>query len=41
MWDNGFLLHRREPYDASQNRLLKRATANLPADRHIVPGAAN
>ncbi len=41
MWDNGFLLHRREPYDASQNRLLKRATANLPADRHIGPGAAN
>lgn len=39
MWDNGFLLHRREPYDASQNRLLKRATVNLPPERHIVPGA--
>jgi len=39
MWDNGVLLHRREPYDASRNRLLKRATVNLPPDRFIVPAA--
>ena len=37
MWDNGFLLHRRDPYDASYNRLLKRTTIRLAADRHIVP----
>lgn len=37
MWDNGILLHRRDPYDASYNRLLKRTTIRLAADRHIVP----
>ncbi|MDH3599941.1 MAG: TauD/TfdA family dioxygenase, partial [Candidatus Tectomicrobia bacterium] len=26
MWDNGFVLHRRDPYEASQNRLLTRTT---------------
>jgi alpha-ketoglutarate-dependent taurine dioxygenase len=26
MWDNGFVLHRRDPYEASQNHLLKRTT---------------
>lgn len=37
MWDNGFLLHRRDPFDAQQNRLLKRTTIRLSPQRHIVP----
>jgi taurine dioxygenase len=37
MWDNGFLLHRRDPFDGSQNRLLKRTTLRLSPAHHIVP----
>lgn len=37
MWDNGFLLHRRDPFDPDQNRLLKRTTLRLSPARHIVP----
>jgi len=37
MWDNGFLLHRRDPFDPEQNRLLKRTTIRLSPQRHIVP----
>ena len=37
MWDNGFLLHRRDEFDPSQNRWLKRTTLKLRPDRHIVP----
>ncbi len=37
MWDNGFLLHRRDAFPRSQNRLLKRTTIRLPASRHIIP----
>ena len=37
MWDNGFLLHRRDQFDANQNRLLKRTTIRLSPRRHIVP----
>jgi len=37
MWDNGFLMHRRDAFDAAHNRLLKRTTLKLPPDRHIVP----
>ena len=37
MWDNGFLLHRRDPFDAGQNRLLKRTTLRLSPAHHIVP----
>ncbi len=37
MWDNGFLLHRRDPFDLRQNRLLKRTTIRLSSERHIVP----
>lgn len=37
MWDNGFLLHRRDPFDPRQNRLLKRTTLRLSSSRHIVP----
>lgn len=40
MWDNGFLLHRRDPFDNDSLRLLKRTTLKLPADRHIVPETA-
>ncbi len=37
MWDNGFLLHRRDEFDASMCRLLKRTTIRMPADLHMVP----
>ena len=37
MWDNAFLLHRREPFDSSQGRLMKRTTLALSRDTHIVP----
>lgn len=38
MWDNGFLLHRRDAFARNTNRLLKRTTIRLDATRHIVPG---
>ncbi len=38
MWDNGFLLHRRDAFPTYQNRLLKRTTVRLSPDRHIIPG---
>ena len=38
MWDNGFLMHRRDPYDPAQRRFLKRTSVALPPARHIVPG---
>ena len=37
MWDNGFLMHRRDAFDAAHNRLLKRTTLKLSPDRHLVP----
>ena len=37
MWDNGFMLHRRDVVGATRPRLLKRTTVFLPANRHIVP----
>ena len=37
MWDNGFLMHRRDSFEPTGLRLLKRLTLNLPATRHIVP----
>lgn len=37
MWDNGVVLHRRDPFDSTHNRLLKRTTFRLSAARHIVP----
>ena len=40
MWDNGFLMHRRDSFEPSKNRLLKRTTLRLPVDRHIVPTGA-
>jgi taurine dioxygenase len=37
LWDNGFTMHRREPFDPAARRLLKRTTMFLSRDRHIVP----
>ncbi len=37
LWDNGFTMHRREPFDPKARRLLKRTTIFLPPDWHIVP----
>ena len=40
MWDNGFLMHRRDEFDPAGNRLLKRTTLQLSPERHIVPPGA-
>ena len=37
LWDNGFTMHRREPFDPSARRLMKRTTIFLSRERHIVP----
>jgi taurine dioxygenase len=37
LWDNGFTMHRREPFDPAARRLMKRTTMFLPRERHIVP----
>jgi len=37
VWDNGFLLHRREAFGEGQNRLLKRTTIRFAADSHLLP----
>ncbi len=37
MWDNGFTMHRREPFDPAARRLMKRTTIFLSCERHIVP----
>jgi len=37
MWDNGFTMHRREPFDPEARRLMKRTTIFLCRERHIVP----
>jgi taurine dioxygenase len=37
MWDNGVVMHRRDPIDPTSHRLLKRTTFRLAKDRHIVP----
>ncbi len=37
VWDNAVMLHRRDPFDVTSNRLLKRATVRMPAERHIQP----
>ncbi len=39
LWDNGFTLHRRDPFEARFNRLLKRTTMRLSPERHIVPAS--
>ncbi len=37
MWDNGFLLHRRDQFGPNQRRLMKRTTLALSKQTHIVP----
>ena len=37
LWDNGFTMHRREPFDPTARRLMKRTTMILDPARHIVP----
>jgi len=37
LWDNGFSMHRREPFDPTARRLMKRTTMFLARKRHIVP----
>jgi taurine dioxygenase len=37
MWDNGFMLHRREGYTPTQRRFHKRTTIALSPARHTVP----
>ncbi len=37
LWDNGFTMHRREPFDPAARRLMKRSTIILDPKRHIVP----
>lgn len=40
LWDNGFTMHRREPFDPGARRLMKRTTVILDPSRHIVPDGA-
>jgi alpha-ketoglutarate-dependent taurine dioxygenase len=40
LWDNGFTMHRREPFDPDARRLMKRSTIILDPARHIVPEGA-
>jgi taurine dioxygenase len=37
LWDNGFTMHRREPFDPLARRLMKRTTIFLSREHHIVP----
>jgi taurine dioxygenase len=37
VWDNGFTMHRRTPFDPADRRLMKRMTMNLDRCRHVLP----
>lgn len=37
LWDNGFTMHRRTPFDPGARRLMKRMTMNLDRHRHVMP----
>jgi taurine dioxygenase len=37
VWDNGFTMHRRTPFDPGTRRLMKRMTMNLDRYRHVLP----
>ena len=37
IYDIGFTMHRRDPFDPAEKRFLKRTSVRLPSDRHIVP----
>jgi taurine dioxygenase len=40
VWDNGFTMHRRTPFDPEARRLMKRMTMNLDRYRHVLPDGA-
>ena len=40
VWDNGFTMHRRTPFDPGARRLMKRMTMNLDKHRHVLPDGA-
>ena len=37
VWDNGFTMHRRSPFDPGDRRLMKRMTMNLDRHHHVMP----
>jgi taurine dioxygenase len=37
LWDNGFTMHRRTPFDPGARRLMKRMTMTLDRHRHVMP----
>lgn len=37
LWDNGFTMHRRTPFDPGARRLMKRMTMTLDRYRHVLP----
>jgi taurine dioxygenase len=37
LWDNGFTMHRRTPFDPGARRLMKRMTMRLDRRRHVMP----
>ena len=37
VWDNGFTMHRRTPFDPGARRLMKRMTMNLDRYHHVIP----
>ena len=37
VWDNGFTMHRRTPFDPGDRRLMKRMTMTLDKYRHVLP----
>ena len=37
LWDNGFTMHRRTPFDPAARRLMKRMTLHLDPARHVMP----
>jgi taurine dioxygenase len=37
LWDNGFTMHRRTPFDPGARRLMKRMTMQLDRHRHVMP----
>jgi taurine dioxygenase len=40
LWDNGFTMHRRTPFDPAARRLMKRMTMQLDPKRHVMPDGA-
>ena len=40
LWDNGFTMHRRTPFDPGARRLMKRMTLRLDPKRHVMPDGA-